>query len=792
MDALNSQSQALLKRHLRTLPLYRMAIFILCLALLWGGTPPIKTEANHSTPPAPQSATPVEDNRIERAATPRAFRSISLSNNPGKGNPNLNGQIILGEASDSLNPARDRLVIALGSSLTVLEPGSLRPSGQSNRVWTYQNPSHPRIRKVILHRHTDHSWQFEISSRDTRPQNQRFYLRIGNDWGGINLGTGELLLQMQPSLNFAFQSQAMIGNAGGTLQTTDASGVVIRLSVPPGALAEDTLITVTPLATSPLVAPSRALHPGVKFEPEGLQFATPATFTLDFSATGQQITNKDFIFLMTSPMTMLPLSGSANPSTKTLSALVHHFSEVQPGEGEGSFMDPAAWANAALASGENLTLEELQSLAALAAVQQQQGCEQNCIDVEMLTEKAAESIAALVAQNCPNDTASPTDDGLRRYIELDVLAQQLGADVPAIRTCMEGVLRALIEKAATEGMNNPSDATLQRLIDLWGRAEQLSFPNLVTLAKQKTEDVLRALIDRDGATAAADPSNPNLQRLLDLKAKAQQLSFPERERQALGKLAAAVRVIVARASAQCEDDEATAQAEFLRAQTWHAAVSIDPTVDPTLGQAISDAMEDCEGGGNMTVTVDPANTSITTAAFSFKNDVPRSQGGYSRTDCEYQQAKPQQESLPMSLEHQRCGATIKSALTQPRPNVLAWEVTIATSGHLPPGGIGEGGSSLAGAFHTVKLTFEEAGTLKLEFNPNWGTHPSQNQLMAWVREATFNLGYILLEFPPPPQAVTSATINIPGPGTVNLLMQVGSAYNGRGDGRLLTATFKRQ
>src|SRR5437762_2823858 len=110
-------------------------------------------------------------------------------------------------------------------------------------------PAAPR--EVNLQRNTDRDWQFEISASPISG-NQKLYLRLGNDWGGIDLGTGQLLLQMQPALDWAFQAQATIGSGGGTVQTTNAAGVVIRLEVPPGALAQDTLITMTPLASSPL------------------------------------------------------------------------------------------------------------------------------------------------------------------------------------------------------------------------------------------------------------------------------------------------------------------------------------------------------------------------------------------------------------------------------------------------------------------------------------------------------------------------------------------------------------
>lgn len=74
-------------------------------------------------------------------------------------------------------------------------------------------------------------------------------------------------------------SRQMIGPAGGTLK---AFGNAVTLTVPPGALLEDTEISVRALA------PDLAGTVGFayEFEPDGLQFATPARLSLDLAAAG--------------------------------------------------------------------------------------------------------------------------------------------------------------------------------------------------------------------------------------------------------------------------------------------------------------------------------------------------------------------------------------------------------------------------------------------------------------------------------------------------------------------------
>lgn len=71
----------------------------------------------------------------------------------------------------------------------------------------------------------------------------------------------------------------VVPRSGGTVQTTNAAGATLTLTVPANAVPADTTISITPLTTfqdlqlGPLVS-------GVSLEPSGLTFATPATLTI--------------------------------------------------------------------------------------------------------------------------------------------------------------------------------------------------------------------------------------------------------------------------------------------------------------------------------------------------------------------------------------------------------------------------------------------------------------------------------------------------------------------------------
>lgn len=83
---------------------------------------------------------------------------------------------------------------------------------------------------------------------------------------------------------------------GGTVTAIDAGGVSFRLDIPPGALAADTTVTVTPLSSLMFTGPgsgacpgcgaddSTCCHRGALFEPSGIEFDEPATLTIGFPA----------------------------------------------------------------------------------------------------------------------------------------------------------------------------------------------------------------------------------------------------------------------------------------------------------------------------------------------------------------------------------------------------------------------------------------------------------------------------------------------------------------------------
>ena len=265
------------------------------------------------------------------------------------------------------------------------------------------------------------------------------------------------------------------------------------------------MIKVTLLSASPLPDSSQSLLPGVKFDPEGLQFALPATLTLDFNATPQVIINKDSIFLLTSPVTTLPLFGTANPGGKILTAQLFHFSTINWGNVRAALADIGSWINT-IGLNTAVSLTELTTQVALVQVYQNVPCPPliSCPSVHSVLDRAISLFNTLINATCATSTTNPSDSALQQYIQLDALAQALGADRTVMRTCEQAVLRALIIRDGLRALQSPTDANLIRLNGRSSLAEQLGFDDLETLAAQKLDEVLRGLLAKGQDACGTD------------------------------------------------------------------------------------------------------------------------------------------------------------------------------------------------------------------------------------------------------------------------------------------------
>lgn len=675
---------------------------------------------------------PAEADRVEAHATPAPFACFKTSDGdddedhegPLPSHPQVNGRFVPGGQSDGIDLARDRVVLAAGGRTLAIEPGMFT-CDRSGDTCRYEAPrGNGFLRRLVLDQRRHGEWRFQIFGGPAWPRDGMLSLRVGNDWGALDLVTGERIARLRPALDASRAGQATIGTAGGTVQSTDAAGVVTQLIVPPGALTRDTLITATPLAAPPLVGQAAGLHLGTKFEPEGLVFAVPATLVLDFAGAPRSPAVGDAIYLLTSPMTRTPLLDNANDGTR-LTASLSHFSTVQ-GDGLAPIFDNIVDWDPRLDGTGALTFTELKRLAEDLRVQLAMGCTPgpDCDAVDAayanLVTQTQNSIGSLLA-SCGGDVLAPTRAAFDHWKTVLALAQGLGLDTTSVLDCVRNVLGALVDKVAADGLAHPADAAVDALDELERQAQSLGFSTIAARAHTKKHDVLQAVIDQAGTTAASDPSTANLQRMLGLKARAQALTFADLERRVLVQSVPAARAAISRLQSACAANASAPATDVAKelARTWVAFVNQDATVAPTLASDLRAAIDSC--GGTLATVYGGDQGWLRTAI----NGITSGVGGFFTELLE-------PANLPFHMHYEEYGG-IQDMRLSGAGNVVGMDLDIDAAPSDPS-------VDTTYATATLDFNFPRNGTLTMAINHNWltafATDYPQYGVLAFVQQPT--------------------------------------------------------
>jgi hypothetical protein len=365
--------------------------------------------------------------------------------------------------------------------------------------------------------------KFELEAGLLPPETETLYLRIGNDWGGFDLRTREILTTLRPALDSTRQASEAIGPDGGTIATTDAAGVAIQLTIPPDALARETLITLTPLFKSPLPDVVAPLHPGVKLEPEGLRFARPATLTLDASAMGPPVSPGPGVLLVTSPLTVQPLLTAVDPATGTLAAQLHHFSLLQGGTASGASVDFNAVLRA-LPDPATMTLADVEHLVALAefAARLAQNGDPLCANgfclafIQTVSPLGLAALDRIVPQNC--DASPATLAAINEIERQEGLRQALNGAGDLTFACRKDLMKRVIDAAKAAVDQDPSDVNLRALLSSAAEAASKGFQDLSDDAGLKAAEAAKKLRDLAVTTCQTDQAAgaAELRRLINL------------------------------------------------------------------------------------------------------------------------------------------------------------------------------------------------------------------------------------------------------------------------------------
>ena len=89
-----------------------------------------------------------------------------------------------------------------------------------------------------------------------------------------------------------------VGPSGGIVAVTDSASPLfgVRVSVPPGALLSDTIITVSEPMVVPTFQNGSAAIVAVQLEPSGLSFTKPVTLEVPYGGVPLDVENREAIF----------------------------------------------------------------------------------------------------------------------------------------------------------------------------------------------------------------------------------------------------------------------------------------------------------------------------------------------------------------------------------------------------------------------------------------------------------------------------------------------------------------
>ena len=302
---------------------------------------------------------------------------------------------------------------------------------------------------------------------------------------------------------------ATIGPAGGTLRTRAADGTVLTLTVPAGALATATALTISPARVRGLPF-SGKFSVAAHFAPEGVRFARPARLTMrvkrkpkrrlvGFDAAGNG-TGLGF--------------ARARVSGRTITKEVEHFSV--DGAGSAAPQDILIFLQGIVESEFPLPVGQIELLREQIGVWVELFGAEVCVELcNAVQEIVIASLVFHVDDACEDARAAPSLAGYERIAALDGMRSDFGGNEVIGDECRSEVLTTLVDRAITAAAADPlATAETGELpaggagLQLDGRERVTWFEWLVHLSTQAQvvgENVLRTRLD-----AAADAARPRM------------------------------------------------------------------------------------------------------------------------------------------------------------------------------------------------------------------------------------------------------------------------------------------
>ncbi|TLS52723.1 hypothetical protein FE782_08830 [Paenibacillus antri] len=183
-------------------------------------------------------------------------------------------------------------------------------------------------------------YRFAVSAVDAAGNESSRSASVSATPGGAANPGAPNPLRIAPTFAEEHSVRQSVYGEGGTLETTDARGIVYRLTIPTGALEDDAEIAMTPILPDGDFPMSGGMTAGVRLQPDGLFLSKPAVLTISLpravsQADGQSLTGFAFEGVG-EETTLYPIAASGGDIT----IRVFHFS------GYGAGMATEADANA--------------------------------------------------------------------------------------------------------------------------------------------------------------------------------------------------------------------------------------------------------------------------------------------------------------------------------------------------------------------------------------------------------------------------------------------------------------
>jgi len=270
--------------------------------------------------------------------------------------------------------------------------------------------------------------------------------------------------------------------SGGTVEATGSNGVIYRLLVPAGAIASDTMVTITPVSGLTVTGPGTFICAGscveldccvtgALFEPEGLEFDSLVTLEIIFPA-GEEFPfdSVGTVFMFDSPYSVIGACESEiDFAAKTLTARIWHFSGYGTGAADCTRLNEfylALQANADGAAGLDYFFYSLYDLVQITSLNRAcdpfgNDCHEMCEGLNVIVVSAAlgalQSHRGAILSLHPASPSSPGD--------IDDLIEELGraqhfSQVPGLSSEIQFFTEALLGRILAMAQSLADEAQL--------------------------------------------------------------------------------------------------------------------------------------------------------------------------------------------------------------------------------------------------------------------------------------------------------------------------------------------